>query len=294
MIIFLQVRRRLYLRVITHRLHSLSLRLEVAREEERARVARELHDELGQVLTSLKLEFMWLVDQLRKTDPRPGVQLVNKLQSLIGLIEISIQSVRQISSDLRPAVLDHLGLREAVEWEALKFESRTGIRCRVTWKVKTELRDRSRELALYRILQEALTNVARHAHAGAVRIGMQKRGRSLLLTIRDNGRGITRHELSSEKSIGLLGMTERARFLGGRIAISGKTGRGTTVTVSMPVERGPVRRKEPRPPLKARSASPSAVRESQGRSEPGRKAGGIESRGAASRPAGRGARIKHD
>src|SRR4029453_13625913 len=109
-------------------LHPLALRLELAREEERARVARELHDELGQVLTSLKLEFTWLVDQLRKNEPKPGIQLVNKLQASIGLIEVSIQSVRQISSDLRPAVLDHLGLREAVEWEATKFQSRTGIR----------------------------------------------------------------------------------------------------------------------------------------------------------------------
>src|SRR5918999_5933914 len=99
-------------------LHSVALRLELAREEERARVARELHDELGQVLTSLKLEFMWLVDQLRNSDPKPGVQLVNKLQSLIGLIELSIQSVRRISTHLRPAVLDHLGLKGAVQWDA--------------------------------------------------------------------------------------------------------------------------------------------------------------------------------
>lgn len=92
-------------------LHTLSLRLELAREEERARVARELHDELGQVLTSLQLEFMWLVDELRKSEPKPGIQLVNKLQSLLGLIEVGIQSVRQIAGDLRPAVLDHLGLK---------------------------------------------------------------------------------------------------------------------------------------------------------------------------------------
>ena len=111
-------------------LQTLALRLEMAREEERARVARELHDELGQVLTSLKLEFSWLVDQLKKSEPKPGVLLVNKLQSLIGLIEISLQSVQQISGDLRPAVLDHLGLREAIQWEATKFEARTGIRCR--------------------------------------------------------------------------------------------------------------------------------------------------------------------
>src|SRR6186713_2570018 len=103
-----------------HGLHPLALRLELAREEERARVARELHDELGQVLTSLKLEFMWLVDELRNTEPKPGIQLVNKLQSLIGLIEVSIQSVRQISSELRPAILDHFGLREAIQWETTK------------------------------------------------------------------------------------------------------------------------------------------------------------------------------
>jgi len=218
-----------------HALHSLALRLELAREEERARVARELHDELGQVLTSLKLEFMWLVDQLRNTEPKPGIQLVNKLQSLIGLIEIGIQSVRQISSDLRPAVLDHLGMREAIQWEATKFEARTGIRCRVAWQLKTEPADRTKQLALFRILQEALTNVVRHAHAGAVRIGVRGRGKMLTVTIRDNGRGITKAEIASVESIGLLGMSERARMLGGRATITGAPGRGTTVTVCVPI-----------------------------------------------------------
>ena len=218
-----------------NRLHSLAIRLEVAREEERARVARELHDELGQVLTSLKLEFMWLVDQLRSSEPKPGIQLVNKLQSLIGLIEVSIQSVRQISSELRPAVLDHLGLHEAIQWEATKFEARTGIRCRMTWGLKTEPADRTWQLAIFRILQEALTNVARHAHAGAVRINARGRGRLVMLTIRDNGRGITKEQLSSVDSIGLLGMTERARLLGGRLTVAGSRGRGTTVTVIVPM-----------------------------------------------------------
>ena len=217
------------------RLHSLSLRLEMAREEERARVARELHDELGQVLTSLKLEFMWLVDQLRKSEPKPGIQVVNKLQSLIGLIEVSIQSVRQISGDLRPAMLDHLGLKEAVQWEATKFQARTGIRCHISWGVKEGLTDRTRQLALFRILQEALTNVVRHAHAGAVRISMRMRGKVVTLTVKDNGRGITKAELASVESIGLLGMTERARLLGGRLTITGSAGRGTTVTVTVPV-----------------------------------------------------------
>ena len=215
-------------------LDSLAMRMEVAREEERARVARELHDELGQVLTSLKLEFMWLVDELRRNEPKPGIQLVNKLQSLIGLIEVSIQSVRQISSDLRPAVLDHFGLREAIQWEATKFEARTGIRCHLSLTVKHEPGDRTRQLAIFRILQEALTNVARHAHAGAVRIALRERGRTLILTIRDNGRGITKAERASVESIGLLGMTERARLLGGRVSIAGAPGRGTTVTVNVP------------------------------------------------------------
>jgi two-component system sensor histidine kinase UhpB len=213
---------------------SLALRLELAREEERARIARELHDELGQVLTSLKLEFMWLVDQLRNNEPKPGLELVNKLQSSIGLIEVGIQSVRQISSDLRPAVLDHLGLRDAIQWAATRFEARTGIRCRLAWALKNEPVDRTRQLAMFRILQEALTNVVRHAHAGAVRITVRERGGVLTLTIRDNGRGITKAELSSVESIGLLGMMERARLLGGRVAISGAPGRGTTVTITVP------------------------------------------------------------
>ena len=219
-------------------LHQLSLRLELAREEERARVARELHDELGQVLTSLKLEFMWLVDQLRNSEPKPGVELANKLQSMIGLVEVSIQSVRRISGDLRPALLDHLGLKDAVQWEATKFQARTGIRCRVAWGLKDGLTDHTRQMALFRILQEALTNVVRHAHAGAVGISVRVRGRVLRLTIRDNGRGITKAELSSVESIGLLGMTERARLLGGRVTISGSAGRGTTVTVTLPVALG--------------------------------------------------------
>jgi two-component system, NarL family, sensor histidine kinase UhpB len=218
-----------------HGRRSVALRLELAREDERARVARELHDELGQVLTSLKLEFMWLVDQLRNSDPKPGIQLVNKLQSLIGLIEVSIQSVRQIASELRPAVLDHLGLREAIQWEATKFEARTGIRCRLSWELKTEPADRTRQLAMFRILQEALTDVVRHAHAGAVRIIVRERGRMLTLVVRDNGRGITKTELASVESIGLLGMTERARLLGGRVTIAGSPGRGTSVTVNVPI-----------------------------------------------------------
>ena len=216
-------------------LRTLALRLETAREEERARLARELHDELGQVLTSLKLEFMWLVDELAKTEPKPNNRLVNKLQALVGLIEVSIQSVRHISGDLRPAVLDHLGLVEAIQWEAARFERRTGVRCRVISTIRRDLTDRAKGLALFRILQEALTNVVRHAHAGAVRITLRERGRTMTLSVRDNGRGITKAEKAGIESIGLLGMKERARLMGGRITISGIQGRGTSVTVQVPM-----------------------------------------------------------
>ena len=216
-------------------LHTLSLRLETAREEERARLARELHDELGQVLTSLKLEFMWLVDELGKSEPKPGNQFVNKLQALVGLIEVSIQSVRHISGDLRPAVLDHLGLADAIQWEATRFQRRTGIRCRVTSGLTREMSSRPRALALFRIVQEALTNVVRHAHAGAVQITMRERGRLMTISVKDNGRGITKAEQASVDAIGLLGMSERARLIGGRVTIAGVQGRGTTVTVQVPI-----------------------------------------------------------
>src|SRR5205814_3811013 len=114
-------------------------------------------------------------------------QSVNKLQALVGLIEVSIQSVRHISGDLRPAVLDHLGLVEAIQWECVRFERRTGIRCRVTANVTREMSNRSKALALFRIVQEALTNVVRHAHAGAVRISLSERGRLLTVAVKDNG-----------------------------------------------------------------------------------------------------------
>jgi len=216
-------------------LRTLSLRLETAREEERARLARELHDELGQVLSSLKLEFMWLVGELGKIEPKPDLQFVNKLQSLVGLIELSIQSVRHISGELRPAVLDHLGVSEAIQWEASRFERRTGIRCRVASARATDMLNRAQALALFRIVQEALTNVARHAHAGAVRITLRHRARQLTISVKDNGRGITKAQKSSFDSIGLLGMKERARLIGGRVTITGVQGRGTTVTIQVPI-----------------------------------------------------------
>jgi hypothetical protein len=218
----------------TEALRSLSSRLEAAREEERARLARELHDELGQVLTSTKLDLMWLCDHARQPGARPSVSLVNKLQSLAGLVELAIAAVQRITTELKPPALEHLGLTAALEWEATKFQARTGIRCRVHSHLGTTTLQPARAATLFRIAQESLTNVARHAHAGAVRLSIRKAANRVVLEVQDNGRGITERELRDPQSAGLLGMRERARLLGGEFRISGGPGRGTRVVVSIP------------------------------------------------------------
>ncbi len=156
----------------TDALRGLSARLEAAREEERSRLARELHDELGQVLTSTKLDLMWLCNHARQPGARPSLSLVNKLQSLAGLIELAIAAVQRITTELKPPALEYLGLAAALEWEATKFKARTGIRCRVESRLGTTALDGARATTLFRIVQESLTNVARHAHAGAVRLSI--------------------------------------------------------------------------------------------------------------------------
>ena len=220
----------------TAALRSLSGRLERAREEERSRLARELHDELGQVLTSTKLDLMWMCDRVRQPGARPSLSFVNKLQSLAGLVELAIAAVQRITTDLKPAVLDHLGLEAALEWEATKFHARTGIRCRVESPPGRLAIDPVRATALFRIAQESLTNVARHAHAGAVRLSLGKRRDRVVLEVQDNGRGIGERELNSPHSAGLLGMSERARLLGGGVRIVARPGRGTRVIASIPAE----------------------------------------------------------
>lgn len=218
-------------------LRRLSLRLETAREEERARVARELHDELGQMLTSLKLEVNLLIERLVENGASPDVAVVNRLQAILGIAEVGIQTVRRVATDLRPAALDHLGLTEAVEGELIKFHARTGIRYRFEQRGEEAQMDVERRTALFRILQEALTNVARHSNAGAVVVTLSRTGRSVSMRIRDNGRGIGRKIAASRSSVGLLGMRERAASLGGRVTIAGSAGRGTTVLVEMPLPR---------------------------------------------------------
>jgi signal transduction histidine kinase len=214
-------------------LRGLAAQLQAAREAERAHLSRELHDELGQTLTSLKLELIRLLSIIDRS--QLNTAMVDRLQSLVGLTEISITTTRRLATDLRPPVLDHLGLSEAIRWETSRVEARTGIRCRSVARGRPTLSD-GQAIGVFRILQEALTNVVRHAEASAIRITLDGSSRGLVLTVKDNGRGITAAEAADPASIGLIGMRERAWLIGGTLDVSGKKGKGTTVTLRLPAD----------------------------------------------------------
>ena len=218
------------------RLRALSARLESAREEEGRRIAREIHDELGGTLTTLK----WNLDSLAKNLSQPvndseTERIRKSVPGMVDLVDSTITTVRRIASDLRPAVLDELGAVAAIEWQVRRFESRTGIRC--TWDADADAPDldRDRATAAFRILQEILTNVLRHARASHVTVGIRKQSGTFVLEVSDNGRGIEQDELTAARSLGLLGMRERALLVGGDVRIQGVAGRGTTVVVTIPL-----------------------------------------------------------
>ena len=211
-------------------LRALTAQLQNVREEERTRVAREIHDELGQALTAIKLDVTALVRKL-PADQEPAVQ---RGQSILKLLDDAIQSVQRISTDLRPGILDDLGLGAALEWAAEEFETRTGTRCRISMPDEDINVDPDRATALFRIFQEILTNVARHAKATQVNVWLAKENGNLALEVHDNGLGISEEQLSAGKSLGILGMRERARLLGGELIIQGVHGAGTTVRARIP------------------------------------------------------------
>jgi len=211
-------------------LHALNARLESIREEERTRLARELHDRLGQTLTAIRIDLA----SLRATPGRE--QQLPRIDAISGLVEETIHAVRRISTELRPGILDDLGLAATVEWAAEEFQARTGIACQVALPGSDLAIDGERATALYRIFQEALTNIARHAGATQATIGLVQDGTHLSLEVRDNGRGIAAEQLSASGSLGILGMRERAMLLGGEFTIAGEPGSGTTVRVRIPIE----------------------------------------------------------
>jgi signal transduction histidine kinase len=221
------------LRTSRGQLRALSAHLQSIREEERTLVAREIHDELGQALTGLKMDLSWLI----KRFPEGQTLLMEKAKSMLKFIDTTIQSVRRLSTKLRPGVLDDLGLIAAIEWQAQEFQNRTGIQCKFNSSLREVDLDRDRSTAVFRILQETLTNVARHASATRVNIYLGKKDASIVLIVEDNGRGITKNEIFDPKSLGLLGMRERALVFGGKVEIKGKSGKGTTVTLRIPTQK---------------------------------------------------------
>ncbi len=212
---------------------GLAARVALAREQERAAVARQLHDELGQELTALKYELVHTSALL--VDAGLPRHLIDRLQSLIGIVEVTTSVVRRIAQDLRPPALDHLGLAAAIEFEAAAVARRTGLRCRVSMLPHGSTLDHPRSIAAFRVFQEAMTNIARHANASAVRIRLREARGVFNMEIHDNGRGITKSQISDVSSIGLLGMREAVEPLGGFLSISGRRGRGTRVLVRFPL-----------------------------------------------------------
>jgi signal transduction histidine kinase len=222
------------------KLKALSDRLLVAQEEERGRIARELHDDLGQSLTALKMDIIGLLQRMPAGESSPIAERI------VRTIDVTVTAVQRISSELRPSVLDDLGLVAAIESEALLFEERTGIECELSLAVRPSTSEHPEgtpiepgtATAIYRIVQEALTNVARHSNAARVEIRLREREDEILLEVRDDGGGITRAQIDDPASLGLIGIRERADLAGGDVEFEGVDGRGTIVSLRIPLPAG--------------------------------------------------------
>ncbi len=222
-----------HLRESREQLRRLSLHLSAAREEERTRIAREIHDELGQKLTVLKMS----LSRLRQDLPREPPGLHSSLRAILKSIDELLGTVRNLSTELRPAVLDHLGLIDALKWQARDFETKTGIRCELVSRLEGVVLDSDRRTDLFRVAQEALTNVARHSRATRAQIQVAAEAGDLLLEISDNGQGIQDEGTRNQSSLGLLGIRERIEALGGNVQWVSPAGKGTRVRVRIPLVR---------------------------------------------------------
>jgi PAS domain S-box-containing protein len=217
-------------------LRALSAGVQAAKEEEATRIAREIHDELGATLTSLR----WDLEEIDETISSLGEHshadyIRKKIASMTSLTDKTVNIVRRIASELRPISLDALGLGETIEGHAQQFQERTGIIVECDWRIESSGLSRDQTTALFRIFQEALTNILRHAQATRVRINLGTVNDEFILNIRDNGRGITNEEKSGQRTLGLLGMRERAHLIGATIDISRSPSGGTVVTVRIPL-----------------------------------------------------------
>lgn len=218
-------------------LRALAARLQAAREEERLRISREMHDGLGEMLTRMDVNLVLLRSLAEQKElTRLARELPGKIAELRSAVSGTAELVRKLCTELRPPILDDLGLTAALEWQAKQFQARTGIRCETRFEAAPAL-GKEQAISVFRIFQEILTNVARHSQASKVRMVLQPRGDLLVLEVKDNGRGIRLEEAAGSRSLGLLGMRERACLLGGSIEFDGAPGKGTTVSLRLRVER---------------------------------------------------------
>jgi signal transduction histidine kinase len=223
------------LRTTLDQVRTLSGKLATAQEVEQTRIARELHDELGVGLTCLKIDLSRLATILGDGVSADGREkLDDKVRSMVEQVDKTIASVRRLATQLRPALLDDLGLVAAIEWQCEDFQKRTSIPCTCVTSADDIAMGPERATALFRICQEALTNTARHAQATAVTVKLESRNDSLQLVVADNGVGIPGRKVSDRRSLGLLGMKERAALFGGDITIQGDPDKGTTVIACLP------------------------------------------------------------
>jgi PAS domain S-box-containing protein len=220
------------LRASREQLREFAARLEQVREDERTRVAREIHDELGQALTILKMDLAWVQN---KTGPNSNGARA-KLKSMIAEVDLTIERVRKIVSELRPSILDELGLTAALEWQVSQFQERTGIRGIFESNNENFRLGADTAAALFRVVQEALTNVVRHADARQVRVSLKSAGRVLRIAITDNGKGIAPRQINDRKSFGIVGMRERVHRIGGEFNIFSGQGRGTRLEIAVPLK----------------------------------------------------------
>ena len=219
------------LRASLGQLRALAARMQSVREDERTSIAREMHDELGQALTAMKMDLVWMMPKLRAS-PK---SLHLKANSMLKLIDDTIRSVRRMAFELRPGMLDDLGLSAAVEWQAQEFQARTGIEFDLDLPDENIVLDNERSTAFFRIFQETLTNIARHAQATRVTVSLTHSDHELVLKVVDNGRGFENGVITEKKSLGLLGMKERALILGGAFELLSAPGQGTSLTIRVPL-----------------------------------------------------------
>jgi two-component system sensor histidine kinase UhpB len=215
-------------------LRELSNYLQSVREAERARISRELHDELGQTLTALKMELGWLKDRL----PADPAMLRTRVDRLVQIVDHSVTDLQRIASDLRPMILDELGLVSAIQWLVQSFSERSALAVALSFEQADVAYSRDVSTAAFRIVQEALTNIARHSGATSARIVARHAGDELQLDISDDGRGMDVARSRRDQHLGLVGMSERAHMLGGSMEIDSAPGRGTRISVRLPLSMG--------------------------------------------------------